>query len=120
MIVINIYYLIFFFIYIVICFFFFFFFQAEDGIRDRTVTGVQTCAFRSSSNTFTSLPLIDAETLDFEVHVDGFVSTGGLGGPAILPLSLAKMSQLTQAFPNKRFSGIGGISTFEHALHYLL
>src|SRR5438094_3545532 len=27
-----------------ILFFFFFFFQAEDGIRDRTVTGVQTCA----------------------------------------------------------------------------
>src|SRR5207248_7960914 len=27
----------------VVCFFFFFF-QAEDGIRDRTVTGVQTCA----------------------------------------------------------------------------
>src|SRR5438309_5257928 len=26
------------------CFFFFFFFQAEDGIRDGTVTGVQTCA----------------------------------------------------------------------------
>src|SRR5256886_17427476 len=25
----------------------FFFFQAEDGIRDLTVTGVQTCAFRS-------------------------------------------------------------------------
>src|SRR6266516_7413253 len=24
--------------------FLFFFFQAEDGIRDRTVTGVQTCA----------------------------------------------------------------------------
>src|SRR3989337_3649511 len=26
------------------CFVFFFFFQAEDGIRDATVTGVQTCA----------------------------------------------------------------------------
>src|SRR5207249_7651153 len=26
------------------CIFFFFFFQAEDGIRDRNVTGVQTCA----------------------------------------------------------------------------
>src|SRR5437867_1072498 len=26
------------------CLWFFFFFQAEDGIRDRTVTGVQTCA----------------------------------------------------------------------------
>src|SRR6266567_6528500 len=27
-----------------ICMYFFFFFQAEDGIRDLTVTGVQTCA----------------------------------------------------------------------------
>ena len=74
----------------------------------------------SSSNTFTSLPLIDADTLEFEIHVDGLVSTGGLGGPAILPLSLAKMSQLTQAFPGKSFSGIGGISTFDHALSYFL
>src|SRR2546427_6830200 len=31
--------------------FFFFFFQAEDGIRDLTVTGVQTCA----------LPICDPE-----------------------------------------------------------
>src|SRR6478736_4074424 len=73
-----------------------------------------------SSNTFTSLPLVDPETLDFEVHVDGLVSTGGLGGPAILPLSLAKIAQLTQAFPDKSFSGIGGVSTFEHALNYFL
>src|SRR3989440_8904232 len=29
--------------------FFFFFFQAEDGIRDLIVTGVQTCVFRSST-----------------------------------------------------------------------
>src|SRR5437773_7056023 len=29
--------------------FFFFFFQAEDGIRDRDVTGVQTCALPISS-----------------------------------------------------------------------
>src|SRR5438093_9370256 len=28
-------------------FFFFFFFQAEDGIRDWSVTGVQTCALPS-------------------------------------------------------------------------
>ena len=74
----------------------------------------------SSSNTFTSLPLIDSDTLEFEINVDGLVSTGGLGGPAILPLSLAKMSQLTQALPDKNFSGIGGISTFEHALNYFL
>jgi len=74
----------------------------------------------SSSNTFTSLPLIDSETLEFEMNVDGFVSTGGLGGPAILPLSLAKMSQMTQAFPEKSFSGIGGIADFSHALSYFL
>jgi dihydropyrimidine dehydrogenase (NAD+) subunit PreA len=74
----------------------------------------------SSSNTFTSLPLIDPETLEFEIQVDGLVSTGGLGGPAILPLSLAKMVQMTQAFPEASFSGIGGISSFAHALNYFL
>src|SRR5256886_8913985 len=31
---------------------FFFFFQAEDGIRDLTVTGVQTCALPISSFEF--------------------------------------------------------------------
>src|SRR5437868_8631156 len=41
-IVFFIFYLDFFYIYIFL--FFFFFFQAEDGIRDRNVTGVQTCA----------------------------------------------------------------------------
>src|SRR2546430_13422786 len=30
--------------YVIYIDFFFFFFQAEDGIRDLTVTGVQTCA----------------------------------------------------------------------------
>src|SRR5919106_1684673 len=74
----------------------------------------------TSSNTFPSIPLIDPETLEFEVNVDGYVSSGGLGGPAILPQSLAKIAQMTQAFPDKSFSGIGGISTFEHALNYFL
>src|SRR6266542_6014482 len=32
---------------------FFFFFQAEDGIRDATVTGVQTCALPISFGTLT-------------------------------------------------------------------
>src|SRR2546425_12968564 len=31
------------------CFYFFFFFQAEDGIRDKLVTGVQTCALPIST-----------------------------------------------------------------------
>jgi dihydropyrimidine dehydrogenase (NAD+) subunit PreA len=74
----------------------------------------------SSSNTFPSLPLISADSLDFEVNVDGSVAAGGLGGPAILPQSLAKMAEMTRAFPDREFSGIGGISTFEHALNYFL
>src|SRR3989440_8964167 len=36
--------LLFSFVSVLVLFFFFFFFQAEDGIRDLIVTGVQTCA----------------------------------------------------------------------------
>src|SRR5439155_11630438 len=38
------YYIIFFFYVLYLFILFFFFFQAEDGIRDGHVTGVQTCA----------------------------------------------------------------------------
>ena len=90
------------------------------------IVGEAGAAFRggadaiSSSNTFPSLPLIDPETLEFEMNVDGYVSSGGLGGPAILPQSLAKISELTRAFPDRSFSGIGGIADFSHALTYFL
>ena len=73
-----------------------------------------------SSNTFPSLPLIDPETLEFEINVDGLVSCGGLGGPAILPMSLANMSKMTQAFPDRAFSAVGGVSDFSQALSYFL
>jgi dihydropyrimidine dehydrogenase (NAD+) subunit PreA len=74
----------------------------------------------TSSNTFPSLPLIDPDSIEFEMNVDGLVASGGLGGPAILPLSMAKMAQLTHALPDKSFSGIGGIAEFAHALNYFL
>jgi dihydropyrimidine dehydrogenase (NAD+) subunit PreA len=73
-----------------------------------------------SSNTFPSLPLFDPDSLEFEMNVDGLVSSGGLGGPAILPLSMAKVAQMTRAYPEKSFSGIGGISEFRDALNYFL
>src|SRR5436309_4041307 len=38
-----------FFSFLLLFFFFFFFFQAEDGIRDFHVTGVQTCALPISN-----------------------------------------------------------------------
>jgi dihydropyrimidine dehydrogenase (NAD+) subunit PreA len=73
-----------------------------------------------SSNTFPSLPLIDDESLEFEINVDGLVSSGGLGGPAILPMSLANMARMCQAFPDRAFSGIGGVSDFRQAASYFL
>src|SRR5215207_10959575 len=38
-----------FFYFSILSFTMFFFFQAEDGIRDPLVTGVQTCVFRSGA-----------------------------------------------------------------------
>ena len=43
-----------------------------------------------------------------------------MGGPAILPMSLAKMASMTRAFPDKSFSGIGGVSDFRQAVNYFL
>jgi dihydropyrimidine dehydrogenase (NAD+) subunit PreA len=73
-----------------------------------------------SSNTFPSLPPIDPDSLEFEMNVDGYVSSGGMGGPAILPMSLANMARMTQEFPDRAFSGIGGVSDFRQALSYFL
>jgi dihydropyrimidine dehydrogenase (NAD+) subunit PreA len=89
-------------------------------VEEATATFLGGADAICSSNTWPSLPLIDPATLDFEMNVEGFVSSGGLGGPAILPLSMAKMAQMTRAFPDSEFSGIGGVSTFEHALNYFL
>src|SRR5690606_40780628 len=41
------------------CILFFFFFQAEDGIRDFHVTGVQTCALPISSVPLDSAPSVN-------------------------------------------------------------
>src|SRR5437762_4753609 len=42
-------FMVFYFFIVYFFFFFFFFFQAEDGIRDTSVTGVQTCALPIST-----------------------------------------------------------------------
>src|SRR5690606_39612689 len=41
---------------------FFFFFQAEDGIRDFHVTGVQTCALPICTSTPTSITVVATST----------------------------------------------------------
>src|SRR5205823_7845781 len=56
----------------------FFFFQAEDGIRDKLVTGVQTCALPISVPTgaWTSATAPAGEELDALVHAP--VGTGAV------------------------------------------
>src|SRR5437660_3661151 len=53
----------FFFFNFLFFFFFFFFFQAEDGIRDGHVTGVQTCALPISSRDAAALRFSSANSL---------------------------------------------------------
>ncbi|TPF96942.1 diguanylate cyclase [Bifidobacterium sp. UTCIF-39] len=57
-------------------------------------------------NTRTGKPIID--------HV-----TGGVSGPAVLPIGLARVWQVRSALPEIPIIGIGGIDTGEKALEYL-
>ena len=71
----------------------FFFFQAEDGIRDRLVTGVQTCALPI----FSSLSILNYVDMDSEAEVLGYgislilLNVGMyLGIPAIVIIGIRK------------------------------
>src|SRR5256886_11550539 len=48
---------------------FFFFFQAEDGIRDLTVTGVQTCALPIFKSWSTSIPIVFHNFRGYDSHL---------------------------------------------------
>src|SRR2546426_12391621 len=75
--------------------FFFFFFQAEDGIRDYKVTGVQTCALPISSSvrpTVLDVGSVVGRTDDAPQHAR---DAGGEGlGPFPLPSSPFPFSPL--------------------------
>src|SRR5688572_31429919 len=59
------------------CFlFFFFFFQAEDGIRDLTVTGVQTCALPILAVDLVALDVIGEESQEIRVPEIGIAAVG--------------------------------------------
>src|SRR5688572_33335684 len=60
-------------------FFFFFFFQAEDGIRDLTVTGVQTCA----------LPIYEGAE-----RVIAYITHPVLSGKAVERISASALDEL--------------------------
>src|SRR5206468_5357285 len=61
------------------CFLFFFFFQAEDGIRDLIVTGVQTCALPIWPHQPGIInPSIKNPTLNVRERTFGFRSNNGI------------------------------------------
>ena len=74
----------------------------------------------SLCNTFPSLPLMDPETMKFEVEVDGLVTSGGLGGLAILHQALQRVSDISKSFPEGAISGIGGIRGFREAFNFIV
>lgn len=88
-----------------------------DGARAAYEAGAASI---SLCNTFPSLPLMDPETMKFEVEVDGFVTSGGLGGLAILHQALQRVSELSRAFPDRSISGIGGIRGFREAFNFIV
>src|SRR5205085_8312206 len=80
-------------------FFFFFFFQAEDGIRDLTVTGVQTCALPISSELLTPLAMAaisdaDWKPLQYPIYSLYVTSTNKTGGPELFNHCLTLTEQL--------------------------
>lgn len=89
----------------------------KDGAAAAYAAGAASI---SLCNTFPSLPLMDPETMKFEVEVDGLVSSGGLGGLAILHQALQRVNDISSAFPDKSISGIGGIKGFREAFNFIV
>src|SRR5689334_5900172 len=85
----------FFFFFVNLSFFFFFFFQAEDGIRDGTVTGVQTCALPISMGPERVKQTIKealAKGADRAIHIadDNFAQLDPLGSAKALAAAIQK------------------------------
>src|SRR5437764_7249260 len=78
-----------------LCMLFFFFFQAEDGIRDTSVTGVQTCA----------LPISEAGIAG---AVPGFVPAGGTQAFAIAEVVAQRRDHTLVVRPRHRQRGVEG------------
>ena len=88
--------------------------DAAGAAYDAGASSISLC------NTFPSLPLMDPETMKFEVEVDGLVTSGGLGGFAILHQALQRVSDISKAYPDKSISGIGGIKGFREAFNFIV
>src|SRR5262249_58690989 len=97
----------------------FFFFQAEDGIRDWSVTGVQTCALPIYYKvpTMGDVPVIDAFFVDTADPVANHIGVKGLAEPpgiGIAPaIANAVADEIGRASCRERGEGWGGAGALE-------
>src|SRR5205823_10743616 len=84
--------------------FFFFFFQAEDGIRDKLVTGVQTCALPISFTPAGATWMCAMNTLSMLDEISRYATSV----PSSLNCSLiwptARVSRVGTSFPPMRWA----------------
>src|SRR5690606_39400326 len=84
---------------------FFFFFQAEDGIRDFHVTGVQTCALPisalSSGEFSAATACVGAGALDGATATDG-AATGGVATGGVATGGAAALGEIGRASCRER------------------
>ena len=72
-------------------------------------------------NTINSIMGIDLDTMKIQPSVGGLNSHGGFAGPAVKPIALHLLSQVTSDPEiNLPISGIGGISNWRDALEFIL
>src|SRR6266481_10023295 len=103
---------------------FIFFFQAEDGIRDGTVTGVQTCAlpiyFLIDVDDYAALEVLDllernaadnavAQRLDFDAAFDDGFDVNAVGGAAIVFVDDDVLRHVHET--PREVAGVGGLES---------
>ena len=58
--------------------------------------------------------------MKFEVEVNSLVTSGGLGGLAILHQALQRVSDISRARPKSAISRIGGMCGFHEAFNFIV
>src|SRR2546430_15217833 len=93
-----------------------FFFQAEDGIRDLTVTGVQTCALpicgadmRTVISLLISYAGLAASAMGFVLDNKLLIIAGALDGASGLILSVIMCKAMNRSFTNVLFGAFGQV-----------
>ncbi len=78
------------------------------------------CYGVSLINTIKSITGVNLDNFVPFPNVDGNSTNGGYCGPAVKPIALYYLSQVCKYGKNKPISGIGGISTWQDAVEFLL